>query len=196
MPTIAPNIVTLADAKSFLSIDKTEFDDKLTTFIASESQAIVNDIGQVGGNLTLDEWHDGGTDHIVLRNPGPIQSVTTVTESYGTITYTLTQVTLDVSSTGNAYTYTVDLDEGLLVRRAAGMAVPFANGVRNVHVTYVAGYVNIPADIQEACLLRVKYAFETQRGNRGASNSGPASSEMTLARAEEILRRYRVPGLA
>lgn len=196
MPLVASPIVDLeSEVKPFLNIDKPDFDAKLTTFIASESQAIVNDIGQVTGDPTVSEWHDGGTERIVLRNPGPIQSVTSVTESYGTITYTLSQVTLDTSSTGNAYTYTVDLDEGLIVRRAAGIAVNFADGVRNVHVTYVAGYDTVPGDIKEACLLRIKYAWETQRGTSTRNSSGP-TSDAVLARAEEILKRYRVPGIA
>jgi uncharacterized phiE125 gp8 family phage protein len=190
---LTPIVNRDTEVKPFLKITQTDTDTLLDGFIATASQMIVNRVGQVAGSPTVDEWHDGGGDRIVLRNAGPIQSVTTVTESYGTITYTLTQVTLDQSSTSNAYTYTVDLNDGVLVRRASGIAVPFASGVRNVHVSYVAGYATTPADIKHACLLRIKILWNAVRGNK--TGTGPDSLALE-AEYEAILARYQVPGIA
>jgi uncharacterized phiE125 gp8 family phage protein len=204
VPIAATPIVALTDAKSFLNITSSTYDAELTTFIAAASQAIVNRIGQVSGSPTVDEWHDGGNPRLVLRNRGPIQSVTSVTESWGTIDYTLTQVTLDSASPETAFGYTVDLDTGVLVRRSNGIAVCFMAGIRNVHVTYVAGYTTVPADISQACLLLLSHMWETQRGS-GVRRPGtpPVDDSQPAAfigqwprRVEELLAPYTLPGLA
>lgn len=197
MPIIADPIVTLPEAKDYLIISSTDEDDKLTSFIAAASQMIYNKVGVISGSPTVEEWHDGGSSRIVLRNQGPIVSVTSVTESYGSMSYVLTQVTLDSGSTSNAYTFTVDLDEGLLVRRASGVAVPFTRGVRNVHVTYVAGYATVPADIKHATLVLLKHLWDTQRGPRSSQSSIPDGSAYSFPnRVLEILSPYIVPGIA
>lgn len=191
-------MVSLDEVKDFLSISNdTTTDAKLTLFIAAASQMIYNKVGVVSGSPTVDEWHDGGSDRIVLRNTGPIESVTTVVESYGSIVYTLTQVNLDTPAAGSSYQYTVDLNGGILVRRAAGIAVPFASGVRNIHVTYVAGYVTVPADLQHAAMVLVKHLWETQRGPQGRVGATPDGSSYSFPnRVLEILAPYMLPGIA
>lgn len=197
MPAIADPIVTLPITKEFLNITDTDDDIKLTRFIAAASQMIVNKVGVVSGSPVVSEWHDGGTARIVLRNQGPIVSVTSVLESYGSTVYTLTQVDLDTPAIGNAYSYSVDLDEGLLVRRASGVAIPFTNGVRNIHVTYVAGYSTVPEDIKQATLVLVKHLWDTQRGPRQGVNAAPDGFGYSFPnRVLEILAPYIVPGIA
>lgn len=194
MPIAADPLITLTQAKSFLNISGTASDTELTDFIASASQYVVNRIGPVSGSPTVSEWHDGGSPSIVLRTLSPIQSVTSVTETYGTVTYTLTGITLDSAPATTAYGYTVDLDHGLIVRRASGVAVPFASGTQNIHVTYVGGFATVPADIIEAVQYLVKHAWETQRAAKGPG-TGPPSGE-NLKRANEILAARIVPGIA
>jgi len=200
MPAVADPIVTLTQAKTQLNIPTADTDDdaELTTFIAAASQMIVNRVGAVAGSPTVDEWHDGGSTDILLRNEGPVQSVTSVTESYGSVVYTLSQVTLDSGSVTTPFGYTVDLDLGLLVRRAAGVAVPFADGEANIHVTFVAGYATTPPDITQACLVLVQHLWETQRG--GGLRPGRAPMETVgfsmPNRVMEILEPYIVPGIA
>lgn len=198
MPTIAAPILDVTEAKSFLNITGSAQDAELTGFIAAASQMIVNRIGVVSGSPTVDEWHDGGSDRIVLRNQGPIVSVTTVTEALGPIVYTLAQVTLDSGSTTNAYAYTVDLDHGVLVRRTSGVATPFAGGVRNIHVTYVAGYATVPDDVKHAAKVLLRHLWQTQRGTatqRGGDDV-PGSAYSFPHRVEEILAPYVTPGIA
>lgn len=200
MPIAAEPIIVLDQAKSFLNISDVTYDEELTTFVNVASQMIVNRIGQVvQPAAALDEWYDGGSERIVLRNNGPIVSVTSVAEVMGTVTYSLAEVTLDSAPSGNPYTFTVDLDMAVLVRRAAGIAVPFADGIRNIHVAYVAGYGTVPADIAQACQLLVKHLWETQRGSikPGAGGSSqPATSYSLPARVAEILAPYYLPGIA
>lgn len=201
MPIAATPIITLDDAKDFLGITNNTSNTEITDVIAAASQMIVNRIGHVlQPGSSVDEWHDGGSERIVLRNQSPIQSVTAVTENYGSITYTLTQVTLDSGASGVAFGYTVDLDEGLLVRRASGVAIPFMGGVRNIHVTYVAGYASAPADIQYACKVLVKHLWEPKRGSGtrypGTGGDEPPASPFAFPdRVEEILAAYSVPGI-
>ncbi len=198
MPTVATPIVTLAQAKTQLGMgDEDEFDAQLTAMVAAASQMIVNRIGSVAGSPTLDEWHDGGSTDLLLYNEGPIQSVTSVTESFGSVVYTLTQITLDSGSVTTPFGYTVDLNLGLLVRRAAGVAIPFASGEANVHVTFVAGYATTPPDITQATLLLIQHMWETQRG---AVRNGRGPVEQVAFsmpnRVMEILSPYIVPGIA
>ena len=198
MPVIATPIITLDQAKALLKITADSFDTDLNGVIAAASQMIVNRVGSVAGSPSISEWHDGGSTDILLYNEGPIQSVTSVTESLGSVVYTLTQVTLDSGSVTTPFGYTVDLDQGLLVRRAAGVAVPFAGGEQNIHITFVSGYTTVPADITEACLELVKHLWEPRRG--GANRpGGPPMETATYAmphRVMEILSPYIVPGIA
>lgn len=200
---LADPIITPADAKDFLKITSNDQDSQVTQAIASASQMIVNRIGPVSGSPARDEWHDGGSDRIVLRNEGPVLSVSSVKESFGSIVYTLTQVDLDSGGSGDAYTYTVDLNEGLIVRRAAGVAIPFAAGVRNIHISYVAGYAadSIPEDIKQACRLMVKHLWNPRLGPRQSTNQPTASAKPgeLPAEVEEALSTYLgggVPGIA
>lgn len=198
MPAVATPIVTVDQAKAQLNIDKSDNDAKLATFVAAASQMIVNRIGAVAGSPTLDEWHDGGSTDILLYNEGPIQSITSVTESMGSVVYTLTQIVLDSGSVTTPFGFTVDLSQGLLVRRAAGVAVPFAAGEQNIHVTFVAGWSTTPPDITQATLLLIQHMWETQRGQGGRPGSPPmeTSAFSFPNRVMEILAPYIVPGIA
>lgn len=198
MPLVATNIVTLDQAKTHLHIIKPDSDAQLTSFISAASQAIVNKIGPVAGSPTLDEWHDGGSTDLLLYAEGPIQSVTTVTESMGSVVYTLTQIILDSGSVTTPFGYTVDLDQGLLVRRAAGVAIPFADGEQNIHVTFVAGYAAIPPDITLKTLFVIQRMWETQRGPSTRPGQGTIEpTGITLRNlVDELFSDYIVPGIA
>lgn len=200
MPAVATPIVTVTQAKAQLGITDATFDGQLTDFVATASQMIVNQIGPVAGSPTVSEWHDGGSPEIVIYEESPIQSVTSVTESMGSVVYTLTQITLDSGSVTTPFGFTVDLDAGLLVRRAAGVAIPFADGDKNIHITYVAGYTTTPPDIIQATLLLVQHLWETQRGpltrGRGASDLNAGTSYSMPNRVMEILSPYTIPGIA
>lgn len=192
------DIISLPEAKSFLNIDVTTYDTEIGAFISAASAAWINRVGPVAGSTVYDEWHDGGGPTIVLRHP-PVQSITAITEAFtDSIAYTLTNDPLDGTGVGGAYGYTLEKDRGLIVRRAVGTPVPFAYGLRNVHVTYVAGYATTPADITQAVQLLVKHMWETQRGGRPGSQQQqqPMSSFTWPPRVDEIADSYIVPGIA
>lgn len=193
------DIIALQDAKDFLNITTPDTDVELATFVTAASQMWVSRGLPGNTTSTLDEWYDGGSPRISLRHV-PVVSVSSVVETIGTIAYTLTQVDPGVSS--SAWTYSVDLTTGLLVRRSAGIATSFYPGVRNVHVTYVAGMAAIPADIAQAIKLLVKHLWTTQRGGarRPGAGGGDDTTNMTAYswpwRVDEIARAYYVPGIA
>lgn len=192
------SIVTLAQAKDFLNITTTDSDAELPFYTEAATDMWANRGGPVGSQA-FDEWYDGGSDRIVLRTT-PIISVTSVIESLGSITHELNNVPSGTS--GDAWAYTVDLSLGALTRRAAGVAVQFAPGVKNIHVTYTAGYATVPKDVQLAVLLLTKHMWQTQRGIGKRPGMSPADDYQPKEayswpnRVEEILAGYKVPGIA
>lgn len=199
MPVIiGRGYVQLNDVKAALNITADTYDDRLQSVIDAASQMVVNRIGPIS-SVSVDEWHDGGTEQIWLRQSGPILAVSSVTESLGSVVYTLTEVDMTEGASGE-FTYSVDLNRAVLVRRVAGIATPFAAGVQNIHITYLPGYNLIPADIQRATLLLIQHLWETQRGSSGRPNQGspgPAGAAGQFpAGVMEILAPYIVPGIA
>ena len=194
-------IVDLDAAKAFLNITSSAYDVELQTFIDAAERMVVNRIGPVVDSPIIDEWHDGGSVSIVVRARGPIASVMKVTESYGPISYTLTEVVEDESPIG-PFTFSVDYGRGVLTRRYSGVAGRFAPGRANIHVVYEGGYTLSPPDITLATNLLIAHMWETQRG--GAAVRPGAMSEQIdprrfyamPRRVEEILAQYDTPGIA
>lgn len=197
------DLTTLSDAKAFLNITNAASDQAVQQFLTSASDMIQNRVGPVGGSPTFNEWYDGGSTKIVLRHT-PVQSVTKITEAWGvTAIYTLNASVLDGSATDTGpWGYSVDLSAGIITRRAAGFAVPFARGVQNVNVQYVAGYTTVPAELVLATKLLVQHMWATQRGGSkrpglGGDDSGPASDfDAFPSRVEEILANFYNAGIA
>lgn len=194
------DVVTLAQAKQFLNITATTYDAELPFYISSAQLMWVNRGGPVGNPAApVDEWYDGGTETIVTRLR-PIASVQLVVETFGSTGFTLINTTAGTS--GYAWAYTVDMATGTFVRRAAGVAVPFATGVRNIHIQYTPGFATVPEDIQLAVLLLMKHMWETQRGIGkrpglgGVDDVGPRESFAWPNRVQEILAGYAIPGIA
>lgn len=197
--SVTTDIITLDEAKSFLNITSTASDAELADFISAASAAWVSRVGPVAGSPEYSEWYDGGRPEIVLRHT-PVQAVTSVTEAYtSSLEYVLNPEVLDGSG-GGAWGYTVDLSAGVVIRRATGVAVPFASGRRNVHVVYTAGYAAVPADVQHAVKLLLRHMWETQRGgfltSSGEAEFAPGISYTWPRRVEEIAAAYIVPGIA
>lgn len=194
------DIISLADAKAFLNITSTAEDDKLSAFITAASQMWVNRCGPVASSV-YDEWYNGGGQTITLRNV-PVLSISQVEESFTAATiYELTAQTLEPGGDTSAWGYSADFATGTLTRRAAGVAVDFQPGLRNIHVVYTAGYASIPGDISHAVKLLVKHMWATQRGGGQRPGSGgdmpdPSSYYMWPQRVQEIANYYQTPGIA
>lgn len=197
----AVDIVQLADVKAQLNITVGTWDTQLASFITAASQMWVNRVGPVNtAAAQFNEWYDGGRDTIMLRQQ-PVSAVTSVIEVFSSQTsYALTYQSLLPGGDNSAWGYTTDLSMGTVVRRAAGVAVPFVSGVRNVNVQYAGGFASPPADIQLAVRLLVKHMWETMRGNvkvpgQGGNEWNPAMGFAWPARVKEIAAGYMIPGI-
>lgn len=194
---VAP-VVTLTQVKTFLNISGTTDDDQLEFFIQAATDMWARRGGPVGEQADIDEWYDGGSAQITVRTT-PVISVSYVRETYGSIYYTLLDQA--AGSSGYAWQYTVDKATGTFVRRAAGIAVNFMNGVRNINIKYTAGYTTVPDDVQLAVLLLVKHLWTTQRGigrrpGMGGDDDNRGEAYTWPNRVEEILANYKIPGIA
>lgn len=195
------DVVSLAEAKTFLNIAVPDNDTELATFITAASSMWIRRVGPVASGTTFDEWYDGGNVRIALNNI-PVATVTKVEESISaTGLYTLTEQTLQSGGDTGAWGYSIDKTSGVLVRRASGVATAFAAGTKNIHVVYTTGYASIPEDIKLAVKLIVSHMWETQRGQTKRPGSGgqdwnPGMGYTWPNRAEEIARTYQIPGIA
>jgi len=198
--TATIDIVSLADAKAFLNVSSSSNDVEIAQMITAASQLWVRRVGPVAGSPAYDEYYDGGQTTLVVRH-APVLTVTAVVEAYSSsFVRTLTHNEPDTGSS-SAYDYSVDLVSGTFTRRAMGIAVPFAWGDRNIHITYTAGYSSTPADITHAVLLLVSHMWDTQRGRMvlpgNADQSwNPALSFTWPQRVQEIAAGYIIPGIA
>jgi len=122
------DIITLQQAKDTLNITTTQYDTELPQYITAASVLWEMRVGPVAGSPTYDEFYNGGSPTIVVRHP-PIQSVTSITESWGaTTSYTLTDQVVDSGSNVGFYGYSVDLARGVFTRRASAVATTVRPG--------------------------------------------------------------------
>lgn len=139
----ALDLITFEEAAGVLGIPASRHDEAITRLISTASQRIDELCGPVVIR-TVTETHDGNT--VIGLRESPVSSVTTVTDSGGTITG-----------------YTADLPAGLIFH-------PFTRGLRNVTVTYQAGRVattgDVPAKFREACCVAVNHYWKTERATR------------------------------
>jgi len=159
-------IVDLASVKAHLNIpaSNTASDTELMGFIYAAGDLARDVIGPVATETHV-EWHDGGRPSITL-DWLPVISVDAVSEYVASSTWNLTYQ--PEGSATDAYGYTYDLDRGSITRRAAGAAVPFAAGVKNVRVAYTAGRAGtITYTVRLGALELIRHLWQvTQQGGR------------------------------
>ena len=151
-------------------------------------------VGQVLGRRTFtNELYDGGTEFIRIRNPKAI-SITSVYEN-GT----------SVPSSN----YVLDYTGQRLYRIGSGTLYAtnsygyWTQGMNNIQITYVAGYVNPPMSAKQGVLVIIKHLWETQRGAMNVMGRVLGGDEMYSTptyslprRAVELLDPTSFPGMA
>lgn len=200
-----PALLTLAETKTHLNIPTgdTSHDTEIQGFIDAATPVVEDITGNVTGTTyTAEEYDPHGLPFVVLRHV-PVSSVTTIVEYWANTAYTLTQVA--DPSAGVAYSYTIDLDSGRIVRRDSNAGVRnFPVGLGAVRVTYIAGRATVPANVRLGALEIVRHNYQlTQQGGRPAF--GGAAEDMSWTpsgfaiptRAYEWLAPTRTaPGIA
>ena len=189
-------IVSLSDVKNHLNYTSSETSDdvELRRIMDVAQDMAENFTGVVLGRETFTaELHDGGDSYIKLNNPFAL-SVASVLE---------TGVTLDSSL------YTLDSTGQRLLRISTPQGWTstvygfWAPGVKNISVTYTAGFVEPPYDAAQGVLEIIRHLWQTQRGayfQSGGSlpediNTSGMSYSMPL-RAQMLLAPTALPGMA
>lgn len=191
-------IMALTDVKPRLGIDLTDttHDTVLTQYINEVSDVVEYIVGPVR-SATFTEWHQGMTAQIPLLRR-PVDTITSVTEYVGTVSYALTQQTPGVD-TLDAFGYFLYPEEGIIERTSYGMPTWFAalpwwtqrtpgwvtslpmrygTGTGRVQVVYTAGLSSVPAHVLGGAieLLRVNFQQTMQQG-RNRSRASDAFDE-------------------
>jgi hypothetical protein len=188
-------IVGYDEALEFLNIPAASANEnEIRRFIDASTDLAETYVGQILGRRTFtNELYDGGTEFIRLRSPKAI-SVTSVTENG-----------VSVPSSN----YVLDYTGQRLYRIGSGTLYAtnsygyWTQGMNNISVTYVAGYVNPPMSAKQGVLEILRHLWQTQRGSinvMSRSNSGDelySSPTYSLPRrAMELLDPTSFPGLA
>jgi uncharacterized phiE125 gp8 family phage protein len=100
------------------------------------------------------EYYDGdGTNTLVLRKY-PINTVASIYDDVAR--------EFGADSLIDSTDYLIDNDEEMGTVRLFQNTTIFARGIKNVKITYNAGYATIPKDAERACILLVIYYFNRQ----------------------------------
>lgn len=160
------DVITLAEAKLAAKIGAsvTTYDGNLAMLITAVSRRFDTLVGPVVIRTVTAETHNGGKTKIQLHYR-PVSSVTTVTEYNNLASATLTAESNTAKTANN---YSVDLDSGIIYRRASNYDKAFASGRRNVAVTYVAGRAadtaSVDARFKEAAKITVAHIWRPEQG--------------------------------
>jgi hypothetical protein len=189
-------IVGLDEVKAHLNIPTTDttLDEELRRFIDAATDLAETYVGQVLGRRTFtSELYDGGTEFIRIRNPKAI-SITSVTENG-----------LAVSSSA----YVLDYTGQRLYRIGSGTLYAtnsygyWVQGMNNISITYVAGYVNPPMAARQGVLEIIRHLWQTQRGSMSVMGRSLGGDELYTTptyslprRAMELLDPTSFPGIA
>lgn len=158
---------SLSDVKAWLGITGTTDDALLTSLIANASSFVDSYVGRPGG-LTVSSYTDvrngNGKMAMTLIN-GPTVAVQAVVVS-GRPFLPLAAPGVGVSPVGPAFTY----DENAVYLWGAD----FTRGLKNVSVTYTAGYDPVPLDVVQGVidLVSLKYMQRTRIGKTSEALTG------------------------
>jgi len=178
-------IISLAEAKDYLQIPATNKneDAKLVRMIQGLGPVVEFLVGPVI-QKTVEEWHDGGTDTVILRQR-PIVNVMSVTEYVGSVQWPL--AIIQDPSEGQVYSVQIETATGRLIRRTPGGGTQsFQGGRQTVQVIYVCGRQTIDTNITLGALELVRINFsQTQRRRPNIGIPGYEADEVEPGR--EIL---------
>lgn len=167
------DVLTIAEARTALGLTGTTASDTpLALAVTAVSRQVDELCGPVVKRTHTAETHDGGGYTIRLRHR-PVHTVTTVTEYDGTTATTLTAES-NTAKPASGYLHdgrTATLNSGLIRRRASNADITFAEGRRNIAVTYDAGRAATTADADAkfkeaaAMMLRNVWTAEMASGS-------------------------------
>jgi len=178
-----------ADPRFLISLDEarkglgtaaanTVKDEDLRSVIAAATPIMEDIVGPILRTSRV-ETYDGGASTIVLLW-SPVISISSMLETYGNNVRTLTLQDPFAGTGQDGYGYTVDLVSGIVTRRSAGVARPFALGRRNVQVSYVSGRATVGGNVLLATRRLVRFLWQQeQQGFRPAMGAPDTAMALT-----------------
>ena len=167
---VSKMLVSLEDVKTHLNVPDsvgTQYDEELRGVIAAATAACADYTGRTLIRTSVTETYSGGASSIILRRT-PVQSITSVTEN------------------GSAVTAFVLDEDGILYRGTTTSISTWSPGVKNISVTYVAGYADVPTAFRMAVLRMCEHLWQrTQQAPHPALGQGQSS----LGQTDESLPR-------
>ncbi len=152
-------LTTLAECKRYLQVDDATHDAFLNTLIAAASEAVEQYCGREFGRKVRTEYYDGKGMESLLLKVRPIIRIIDLYDDMNRAYESATRLSSD-----RFVTYP---EEGL-IRLACGVFNP---GLRNVRVTYEAGYLTVPASLSQAVQLIVASVWTRARQGADALQS-------------------------
>ena len=177
---VAPSLslISFSELKDQLNIasSDTTGDAKLRRFMQSASDVVQNITGPMLGQSRT-EYFDGNRKSVVLE-PRWVQSITSVTETLATTTFTLTEQPLG-GGVATQYGYTWDRNTHEITRRSSGVTSWFPSGDGNVAVTYKQGISPLPQDITDAAGELIRHWWQNGQQPRSFSFTNPGQDDDT-----------------
>jgi len=183
------DLTTLENAKLWLNIDSSNAnsDVLLSRLITAASKLLIvwldrNSLLSASYSDVLD---GNGHDGLHLKN-WPITAVSSVT---------VNGIVVSLSTDGRTNGYVFD-DKFLYILPATNVG-HFQKGIRNVLVSYTAGYAEVPFDVEQACieLVALRYRERDRIGKKSESLNGQQTvSYSTRDLGDDIrkmLKNYR-----
>jgi len=151
-------LVDIDTAKAFVGAksDDADQENMLKFYINTASEFCNVETHRLLKSRTLTEYYSGDGSNTLLVDQYPITTLTSVYDD-----------------PARAYGADTLIDSGDLVIMPEGLACKiiydggvFISGVKNLKVTYIAGYITIPYNLQQACLELIAYFFKNSDENR------------------------------
>lgn len=165
-PTNPNYLVSVAEVKDHLNITTTTHDEELRAFIEAATGAAEDHRDEVLARRTFVHEREVRRCNRIVLPRVPVLSLTSVATVDGATTWDVAD--LHVSSGG--WVWVID--------------GPPLDG--HIVVTYVAGYVVIPAAFNLAVKIIVQHLWETQRGPQGAARFAGSIDDANLLRFRSI----------
>jgi hypothetical protein len=183
------SITTVANCKAFRGIESesTEHDEELDRLIVAAQSFLEKECQRTFEQATVTEYFSGidGQDRLILAIP-PIASITNMWDDRSRVYATPISSSL----------YVIDDAEAGIVRLDG---ITFSRGLRNIKITYVGGFAEIPGDLEEAAIEMVWAAHMKGEHNlvgvRSRSIADGSTQFLNLAwplDLEPILSKYRL----
>jgi hypothetical protein len=174
-------IISLADARRGIRSVGTATDEDLRDLISDATPIMEYLVGPILRTSRIETYDGGGSKIVLLWSP--VISISSMLESYGNNVRTLTLQDPFAGTGQDGYGYTVDLASGIVTRRSAGVARPFALGKRNVQVSYVSGRTVVGGNVLRATRMLIRHLWQIENGRVPLVNGQPEATTLILGYA-------------